>query len=119
MVNGQNNIEAQKAGIEAKLQQSGISESDLNKAGFTKTPVLDLLKTDSGSKVVESVVNLINGLSQKYHTTHKWDTVAKVGCIAGVVAAVSVLSYFDRFEPSIGVLFGSIIGYLFGKNNNG
>jgi len=117
MDNSQDNIEAQKAVIEKKLNQSDITESDLNKAGYFRNPILDFLKTESGGKFSDSVVNLINVLSQKYHTTHKWETVAKVGSIIAVVIATSGLLYFGKFDPSVGVLFGTIIGYLFGKNN--
>jgi hypothetical protein len=118
MDNNQNHKEEQKAAIETKLHQSGITESDLIKAGYFRSPWLDFLKTESGNKFGESVVNLINVMGQKYHTTHKWDTVSKVGCIIIIVIAASVLLYFGKFEPSVGVLFGTIIGYLYGKSNN-
>ncbi len=117
MDNAQNNIEARKTEIDTKLHQSEITESDLNKVGYFRNPLLDFLKTESGNKFGESIVNLINNFSQKYHTTHKWDTVAKVGCIIVVVIATSGLLYLGKFEPSVGVLFGTIIGYLFGKDN--
>jgi hypothetical protein len=117
MENELSNNEAQKAAIETKLQQSTITENDLNKIGYFRNPLLDFLKTESGSKCADGVVNLINSLSQKGHATHKWDTVSKVVCIIFVVIATSVLLYFDKFEPSVGILFGTIVGYLFGKPN--
>jgi hypothetical protein len=111
------NNEEQKTAIERKLHESAIAESELNKAGYFRSPLLDFLKTESGSKFGEKVVNLLDILGQKYHTTYKWDTVSKVGCIIAVVVATSVLLCLGKFEPSVGILFGTIVGYLFGKDS--
>jgi hypothetical protein len=116
MDNSQNSNQIQKADIDSKLQQSGITESELNKAGYYKNPVFDFLKTEPGSQIGKCVVDLMGVYVQKYHATHKWDTVAKVGCIIAVVAATTGLLFWGKFDPSVGILFGTIVGYLFGKN---
>ena len=74
-----NKNEEQKTATEKKLQENAITESELNKAGYFRSPLLDFLKTESGSKFGEKVINLLDIVGQKYHTTYKWDTVAKVG----------------------------------------
>lgn len=35
-----------------------------------------------------------------------------------VIAAVTGLTFFDKFTPSLGVLFGSLVGYIYGKNQS-
>ena len=55
MENELSNNEAQKAAIETKLQQSTITENDLNKIGYFRNPLLDFLKTESGSKCADDL----------------------------------------------------------------
>jgi rubrerythrin len=110
-----NNEQTHKKELESKLQQLGFSESDLNELGYSRNPLLDLLKTPSGEKIVDTVANLLNSFSQKDRSKHTMETIVKLLCITAVIFATFFLSLYGKFEPSVGVLFGSVIGYLFGR----
>lgn len=102
------NLKAQDTGADATEEE----EWDL-------TPFWSYLKTPQGHEVAQRVIGIIEDikkLSLERNSSHKsWDTVAKYSIIAAVVVAVGLLSYFEKLDPTTGMLFGTIVGYFFGK----
>ncbi len=47
----------------------------------------------------------------------KWDTILRYGLTFVAIIAGGVLSYNDKLDPTMGVLLGSVIGYMFGRKN--
>lgn len=48
----------------------------------------------------------------------KWIIIAKTLITLSIVGSGVYLSYTDTFNPTIGVIFGSIVGYILGNRNN-
>jgi len=75
-------------------------------------PIIDLLKDKEAVDAIERLVMSIMTNSRKNAVSERW--FQGIGVVA-LIAAVSVLSFFDRMTPSAGVIFGALAGYLFGK----
>jgi hypothetical protein len=82
-------------------------------------PFFDYLKTDRGHEVVTRILSIIEDVkkatiekSASHAIFEKW---LQAGIIIVVVVATSALTYLGKFEPSVAVLFGILVGYIFGR----
>lgn len=82
-------------------------------------PFLDYIQTDKGHELASRTIGIIEDIkkatlenSSAHAIFEKW---MQSGVIIVVIIAASLLSYFGKFETSIGVLFGTLVGYIFGK----
>lgn len=101
---------------EAKNQQP--PEEEVEEA-VDLSPLFEYLKTDKGHELASRIVGIVEDIKKatlEKSSTHaifeKW---LQAAVIIVVVAAASILSYFGKFETSVGVLFGTLVGYIFGK----
>jgi hypothetical protein len=62
--------------------------------------------------VVEDVKKSTLEKTTSHAVFEKW---LQAGIIFVVVVAASLLSYLGKFDTSLGVLFGTLVGYIFGK----
>lgn len=82
-------------------------------------PFLAYLSSDRGHEIASGLMKVIEGV--KHSTLDKSAVNVRVEkyiqalVILAVVVATSVLVYFGKFEASVGVLFGTLVGYAFGK----
>lgn len=83
------------------------------------TSFWEYLKTPQGHEVASRVVGIfddIKKLSLSRTSSHRsLETVAKYIIIGLVVIAVAGLSYLEKLDPTTGMLFGTIVGYFFGR----
>ena len=93
------------------IQESG-EEIDLQ-------PFLGYLQSPQGHEIATRLLSVIEDVKKstlEKTTSHavfeKW---LQAGIILVVVVASSVLSYLGKFDTSLGVLFGTLVGYIFGK----
>jgi|SRR5450830_122701 len=82
-------------------------------------PFLDYLQTDKGHELASRTIGIVEDVkkaalekSSSHAIFEKW---MQFGVVIVVVLAASILSYFGKFETSVGVLFGTLVGYIFGK----
>jgi hypothetical protein len=82
-------------------------------------PIMDYLQSPQGHEVATRVLTVIEDIKKStlektasHATFEKW---LQAGIILVVVVAASVLSYLGKFDTSLGVLFGTLVGYIFGK----
>lgn len=82
-------------------------------------PFLAYLKSPQGHEIATRLLSVIEDVKKttlekttSHATFEKW---LQAGIIAVVVIASSLLSYFGKFDTSLGVLFGTLVGYIFGK----
>lgn len=82
-------------------------------------PFLDYLQTDKGHELASRTIGIVEDIKkatlEKSSDHAKFEKWMQFGVIIVVVVAASLLSYFGKFETSIGVLFGTLVGYIFGK----
>lgn len=62
--------------------------------------------------VVEDVKKYTLEKTTNHAAFEKW---LQAGIIFVVIVAASILSYLGKFDTSLGVLFGTLVGYIFGK----
>ncbi|MBI3596055.1 MAG: hypothetical protein HY203_02750 [Nitrospirae bacterium] len=81
--------------------------------------VFEYLDTEKGHQVATRVLDIIDEvkkatIAQKasYARLEKW---LQIGIIGVVIVASTVLTLYDKFSPTIGMLFGTLLGYVFGK----
>lgn len=82
-------------------------------------PLLDYLQSPQGHEIAGRLLSVVEDIKKSTldkTTNHaafeKW---LQAGIIFVVVVAASVLSYLGKFDTSLGVLFGTLVGYIFGK----
>lgn len=82
-------------------------------------PFLKYLDGERGHEIASRLIAVIEAV--KHATLDKSATNARVEkyiqatLILAVIVATSILVAIGRFEASVGVLFGTLVGYAFGK----
>ncbi len=81
----------------------------------------EYLHSEKGHEVTSRVLGIFEDLKKaalKRTSEHaKFERLLQAGTVIVVVVAASVLTYAGKFDASLGVLFGTLVGYLFGKRN--
>lgn len=82
-------------------------------------PILNYLQSQQGHEIASRVLTIVEDIKKatlEKTTSHaafeKW---LQAGIVVVVVVAASTLSYLGKFDASLGVLFGTLVGYIFGK----
>jgi len=86
------------------------------------SPFFEYLKTENGHQIASKILTIIDDVKKATlsNTTGSIKLFAwhKIIIVALVVIAATILTMFDKFNPTVGVLFGTLIGYVFGKTKN-
>jgi hypothetical protein len=99
---------------EPKVQVPSAAESsnDLQTIlGYLQSPQGHEL-TSRLLAVVEDIKKSTLEKNSSHAAFEKW---LQAGIIFLVVSASSILAYLGKFDTSLGVLFGTLVGYIFGK----
>lgn len=82
-------------------------------------PILNYLQSPQGHEIASRLLSVVEDVKKstlEKSTSHavfeKW---IQSLIIFVVVAAASILAYLGKFDTSLGVLFGTLVGYVFGK----
>lgn len=99
---------------EVELIPSGKPNDEIDLA-----PLLAYLRSPQGHEIATRLLTVVEDVKKstlEKTTSHaafeKW---LQAGIIMVVVVASSLLSYLGKFDTSLGVLFGTLVGYIFGK----
>ncbi len=108
--------------ISEKNEQSNTAEDgQVDKQTQPPSPVLDFLATTNGSQIATQMISVFQSLQQDGSKTqlaiNKFEKLITCILVVVIIGAVTALTYFDKFTPSIGVLFGSLVGYIYGKKS--
>ncbi len=81
--------------------------------------VYDYLQTPQGHEIAKRAVELLEQLVKSKVTQDatnlRFDKWLQVIIVVAVVLASAVLAALDKFSPTVGVLLGALVGYVFGK----
>ena len=98
--------------IDARIPGELIEETDFR-------PLFTYLQSPQGHEIATRLLSVVEDVKKstlEKTTSHavfeKW---LQAGIIFVVVVAASLLSYLGKFDTSLGVLFGTLVGYIFGK----
>lgn len=96
-----------------------LEEEPLGEQPSDLQPILNYLQSPQGHEIASRLLKVVEDIKKstlEKTTSHaifeKW---LQAGIIFIVVVAASVLSYLGKFDTSLGVLFGTMVGYIFGK----
>ncbi len=85
------------------------------------SPLLDYLETEKGHQIASRVLSILEGIQQATLATNSKHVIFelwfKVVTVILVIIAASILTWFEKFNPTMGVLFGTLMGYVFGKKS--
>lgn len=98
--------------IDARNPDELLEETDFR-------PLFTYLQSPQGHEITTRLLSVVEDIKKstlEKTTSHavfeKW---LQAGIIFVVVIAASLLSYLGKFDTSLGVLFGTLVGYIFGK----
>jgi hypothetical protein len=98
--------------IDARHPSEVLEETDFQ-------PLFAYLQSPQGHEIATRLLSVVEDVKKstlEKTTSHavfeKW---LQAGIIFVVVVAASLLSYLGKFDTSLGVLFGTLVGYIFGK----
>lgn len=98
--------------IDEKNHDEQVEEADFR-------PLFTYLQSPQGHEIATRLLSVVEDIKKstlEKTTSHavfeKW---LQAGIIFIVVIAASLLSYLGKFDTSLGVLFGTLVGYIFGK----
>jgi len=95
-------------------------------------PLLEYLKSPQGHELASRIVTLIEEIKKvtldksaeqsklNMELTHRdrRNLIISQGVVFVItIIAASILTYFDKFNSTIGFLFGTLVGYFFGRRN--
>lgn len=91
----------------------------LSELGYTRGAFWKYLESEQGNDIANRCLSIFESLqkiiTEKNHTSGKHELHIKLAAVIAIVSAIITLSLLDKFDPSIGVVLGTIIGYLFSK----
>ncbi len=100
--------------VEPKVEGSKNTEDELD-----VRPFLDYLKSPQGHEIASRTLSIVEDLKkgtlEKSSSHAKFEKWLQAGIIVFVIIATSLLSFYGKFETSLGVLFGTMVGYAFGR----
>ena len=83
------------------------------------SPFFEYLKSDHGHEITKRVVSIVEDIKKaaldKSSSHAIFEKRLQATIIIIVIIATSILSYLGKFETSVGVLFGTLVGYIFGR----
>lgn len=84
-----------------------------------ETTAFDYLQTHQGHEVAQRLMTIFEKLADakvnRDAAAAKLERYIQVGIIVLVVAASTTLAIVDKFNATIGLLFGSLVGYVLGR----
>lgn len=84
-----------------------------------ESPLLEYLRSDNGHEIALKIVGIVDDIKkaslEKNHSYARYGIAASASIVIAVVLAAGFLAYFDKFDSPIAILFGTVVGYFFGK----
>lgn len=83
------------------------------------SPFFEYLKTPQGHEVTTRMLSIVEDVKKaaldKSSSHAIFEKRLQATIIIIVIISTSILSYLGKFETSVGVLFGTLVGYIFGR----
>lgn len=99
-------------------EQSNIAEEP-SEEEVDVSPLFEYLKSDQGHEIAVRIVGIIDDVKRasidRNFAYAKYGTLVSAGIVVSVILASGVLAYLQKFDTPIALLFGTVVGYFFGK----
>ena len=77
------------------------------------------LSTEKGHEIASKIVSIVDDVKKAalaQSASHaRLEIWLKIVVILAVIGAATTLTIFDKFNPTVGVLFGTLVGYFVGR----
>jgi hypothetical protein len=87
--------------------------------GKSVEPLLAYLGTTNGHEIASRILSVVESVKQstldKSSNNVRVEKYIQFGAVVAVITATTFLVYSGKFDASVGVLFGTVVGYAFGK----
>ncbi|HET6331300.1 MAG TPA: hypothetical protein VFF76_10990 [Holophagaceae bacterium] len=105
--------------IEDKTEEVDQLEETDDFEPSTAELITDSPQSEKGHEIASRVLHIFEDLKKnaidKSIERIKLERHLQVGTIIVVIIAASVLSWHGKFDSSMGILFGTMVGFLFGR----
>ena len=102
--------------LAVKDEDQDLQQTD---EAVSSEPFFEYLKSAQGHEIAQRIIAFFEDIKKatlERTTDHaKFEKLLQVSIIIVVVLATSILTGLGKFDSSVGVLFGTLVGYLFGK----
>jgi hypothetical protein len=99
-----------KSDLDATAEESANQSID---------PLFVYLSTKNGHEVATRVLDVVESIKKSTldkSSKNVWvEKIIQLSSVMAVIVATTFLVYSGKFDASVGVLFGTVIGYAFGK----
>lgn len=79
------------------------------------SPFLEYLKSPQGHELAGRVVGIKKAALSHSASEVKLDKMIQIAIVVSIVAAATTLAILDKFSAPVGILFGTLVAYVFGK----
>jgi len=99
--------------------KSTESETENNEEKIDFQQLFTYIGTEKGHEIISRTLAIFEDIKKakldKEEKHLRFATGYQIAIIILIILASSILTYFSKFDSTIGFLFGTLIGYLFGK----
>ena len=87
--------------------------------GFVGVTVFDYLETSQGHEVAKRLLDILerlaNAKTERDAVALRFDKYIQIAIVIGVLVASTTLAIADKFNTAMGLLLGSLVGYVFSR----
>lgn len=85
------------------------------------SPFFEYLRSPEGHEIAKSVIGIIQDIKKAALTSTtgqiKLEKTLQIGIVFAVIIAASILAGIDKLSTPVGILFGTLVGYVFGRKS--
>ncbi len=101
------------------LEQKEKNSNDAEPDEIDLNPFFEYLRSERGHEIASRIVTVIEDVKKasldRNFAYAKVGTAASFIIVFAVIVASSTLAYLDKFDSTVALLFGTVVGYFFGK----
>ncbi|MBB5514665.1 hypothetical protein FHS89_000671 [Rubricella aquisinus] len=100
---------------EDENKTENADQIDLKEEKFDFSAINSLLRD---KEAIAQIIELIKARGEVRKCDSKWIRVYGIAALAAIAVPVYFLAYHEKLDPSAGVIFGSLAGYIFGRQQS-
>lgn len=128
---------------EGQVEDAGLEEATNEEEGLYPSASLlihNYLQSEKGHEIAKQVLDLIKGIKhstldrnveqdkvnaeqarlrlERVHKYYGWVLFSQNVVFALAIVAASILTYLGKFDSPVAILFGTLVGYFFGRKTS-
>lgn len=95
---------------------NNVTKLDIESDKTDNSVIVAFLMSEQGQQLMNKAIDTAKHNSFTVKHNYFWDEFPRYVLAGLAITGGCFLSYYDKFDPSIAVLLGSVIGYMFAKD---